>query len=107
MCTTCKLAFIHLSSFYLRSVSTSVMEKKHLHELNDQELLNEYKKGIYAAVINAFFIGFLLGIVCYSIWRNTLGILMLIPLIFAYKLVKQKSYNYKEVNALLKERNLK
>lgn len=38
----------------------------------------------------AFFIGFLIGIVVYSVAVNSWGVLTLIPLYLAYKLVKAK-----------------
>jgi membrane protein insertase Oxa1/YidC/SpoIIIJ len=41
-------------------------------------------------IITAFFIGFLIGIVLYSIFNNTFGFLMLIPLYIIYRLVGKK-----------------
>ena len=38
-------------------------------------------------ITTAFFIGFLVGIVIYSVARNTLGFLTLIPLYIIYRLV--------------------
>ncbi len=38
-------------------------------------------------IVNAFLIGFLIGIVIYSVAANTFGFLMLIPLYMIYKLV--------------------
>lgn len=82
------------------------MEQK-LSELTDQQLLQEAKKRKSAAIINAVLIGFLIGIVLYSILKNTLGFFTLIPLFFAYKLINNSKYNTKELENLLKERNLK
>jgi hypothetical protein len=83
------------------------MEQKELSELTDQELLSEAKKAKSTAIINAFLIGFLIGIVVYSVIRNTVGFLTLIPLFLVYKLNNNSKYSRKELADLLKERNLK
>jgi hypothetical protein len=80
---------------------------KQLTELTDQELLQEARKRRTASIINAVLIGFLIGIIFYSIAKNSLGLLTLIPLFLAYKLINNSKYNTKEVEALLKERKLK
>ena len=80
---------------------------KNLNELTDQELLQESKKLKTAAVINAVLIGFMFGIIFYSIMKNSLGWFTIIPLFFAYKLINNSKYKTKEVEDLLKERNLK
>lgn len=82
------------------------MKQKELSGLTDQELLNEAKKMKSASIINAVLIGFMIGIVVFSIVKNSVGFLTLIPLFFAYKLLNN-SKNYKALEALLKERNLK
>ena len=82
------------------------MEQKRLAELTDEELLKEAKKMKSAAIINAVFIGFLIGIVVYSVLNNTFGLFMLLPLFFAYKLTKKSPYTNKELEKILKERNL-
>lgn len=46
------------------------------------------KRGLSPPVLNALAIGFLIGIVIYSAAANTLGFLTLIPLYFAYRLLK-------------------
>ena len=83
------------------------MERKRLSELTDQELLQEAKKIKSASVINAVLIGFLVGIVFYSIMKNNLGFVTLIPLFIAYKFINNSKYSSKELEILLKERNLK
>jgi hypothetical protein len=80
---------------------------KNLNELTDQELLQESKKLKTAAVINAVLIGFLFGVVFYSVMKNSWGFLTIIPLFLAYKLINNSKHNPKEVDNLLKERNLK
>lgn len=83
------------------------MKEKKLSELTDQELLQEAKKMKSTSITNAILIGFFIGIVFYSILKNSLGFLTLIPLFFAYKLINNSKYNNKELENLLKERNLK
>ena len=83
------------------------MEQKTLSELTDQELLQEAKKSKSAVITNAVLIGFLAGIIFYSVMKNTLGFLTLIPLFFIYKLANNSKYNSQEIENLLKERGLK
>lgn len=83
------------------------MKQKKLTALTDQELLQEAKKIKSIAITNAVLIGFLIGIVFFSAMKNSLGFLTLIPLFFAYKLINNSKYNQKELENLLKERNLK
>lgn len=83
------------------------MKEKKLSELTDEELLQEAKKMKSASITNAVFIGFLIGIVFFSIVKNSLGFFTLIPLFLAYKLIPNSKYNNKELENLLKERNLK
>lgn len=83
------------------------MDLKNLSDLSDQELLQEYRKIKSTSITNALFVGFLIGIVIYSVVKNTWGILTLIPLFLAYKLTKKSKYNLREVELLLKERKLK
>jgi len=58
-----------------------------------------------ASLTNALVVGFMVGVVVYSIWKNTWGLVTLIPLFFIYKLTRN-SGNNKELKKLLKERNL-
>jgi len=83
------------------------MEAKKLSDLTDEELLQEAKKMKSTSRINALLIGFLLGVVFYSIMKNSFGFLMLIPLFSAYKLANNSKRDNKELENLLKERNLK
>jgi len=87
---------------------TKKLNQKELSELNDQELLAEVKKLQSFSIGNAFLIGFLFGIVVFSIFNSTFGLLMLIPLYFVYKFSNDpKMKRKKEAEELLKERNLK
>jgi hypothetical protein len=84
------------------------MNEKELTGLTDQELLEEAKKLKSFSIMNAFLIGFLVGIVIYSVVKNTFGFLMLIPLYMAYKFSNDpREKRRKEVEALLQERKLK
>jgi len=83
------------------------MSQQKLSALTDQELLQEAKKIKSTSITNAFFIGFLLAIVFYSLVNNSWGFVTLIPLYFAYKLINNSKYDNTELENLLKERNLK
>jgi len=83
------------------------MKSKDLTELSDKELLKEAKKKKAAAITNAILIGFLIGVVCFSIIKSTLGLFTLIPLFFAYKLINNSKYDNRNLERLLKERGLK
>jgi predicted membrane protein len=82
------------------------MKQKELSELTDEELLIEAKKMKSNSIINAFLIGLFIGIVIYSVVKNSWGFLTLIPLFFAYKLTKN-SKKEKVLEKLLRDRNLK
>ncbi|MGM9478534.1 hypothetical protein ACS5PU_19070 [Pedobacter sp. GSP4] len=83
------------------------MEQKALAELTDEELLQEAKKMKSAAIMNGFLIGFLAGVIFYSVIKNTWGFLTIIPLFLIYKLVNQPKYKSEELKSMLKVRNLK
>lgn len=82
------------------------MNKEQLNKLTDEELLNEVKKMKSNSIINALLIGFCIGIIIWSVAKNTWGFLTLIPLFFIYRIVNN-SRNNKELKEVLKERNLK
>ena len=83
------------------------MNQKELSELTNEELLQEAKKRKSASIMNALLIGFLAGVIVYSIVKNSLGFFTLIPLYFIYKLINNSKYKSKELEDLLRERNLK
>lgn len=84
------------------------MTNKDLTEFTDQELLDESKKLKSFSMTNALVIGFLVGIIFYSIVKNSLGMLTLIPLYFIYKMINDpKNKRCKDLEVLLKERKLK
>lgn len=82
------------------------MNRKNLEELSDEELLVEAKKMKSTSIINALLIGFLFGIIIFSVVKNSIGFFTLIPLYFIYKFFN-KSKDDIELKRLLKERNLK
>jgi riboflavin transporter FmnP len=82
------------------------MQQKILSELTEQELLQEAKKMKSTSITNAVIIGFLVGIVIYSVAKNGLGFFTLIPLFIAYKFANASNYNKEELEALLIERGL-
>lgn len=82
------------------------MTEEELSKLTDQELLEEAKKTKLSPIANAFFVGFLMGIIIYSVAKNTWGFLTLIPLYLIYLFIKESKKD-KAVQQLLKDRNLK
>jgi hypothetical protein len=84
------------------------MTNKDLSELTDQELLDEAKKMRSFSITNALIIGILIGIIFYSIVKNSWGMLTLIPLYFVYKMINDpKNKRSKDLEELIKGRNLK
>ncbi len=65
---------------------SDMKEKK--SESTNQESLDETKKTKSNSITSAIFIGFMVGIIIYSIAKNSWGMVTLIPLFFVYKLVK-------------------
>ncbi|GAA0881214.1 hypothetical protein GCM10009119_41840 [Algoriphagus jejuensis] len=77
-------------------------------ELTDQELLEEQKKLNSFSILNAFLIGFLVGIVLFSIYYHAYGIALLIPLFLIYKLTNDpRNKRVKELEMELKVRKLR
>lgn len=81
------------------------MSEKKLSELTNEELLEEAKKNKPSPIIDATFIGILIGIIIYSIVQNTWGLVTLVPLFLIYQLLKKSKKN-DELKKLMKERNL-
>ena len=82
------------------------MNQKELSQLTDKELLEEVKKIKTSPMVDAFFIGFLVGIIIYSLVANTWGFLTLIPLFMVYGLLKKPKRN-EALKKELKERNFR
>lgn len=81
------------------------MQQKDLSELSDQELLHQAKKMKSTALIRAGLVGFMIGVIVWSVAKNTVGLLTLIPLFVAWRLVNG-SKDQEALKAVLKERNL-
>lgn len=81
------------------------MNSKQLSELSDEELLAVAKKNKPSPIFDAFFIGFLAGIILYGVISNAMGFVMLIPLFLIYLFLK-KPKQHKALQAELKKRKL-
>ena len=81
------------------------MEQKELSQLTDKELLELAKYNKPSPIIDAFFIGFLVGILIYSAVANTWGLVSLVPLYLIYIFLK-KPKKYEAMKNELKKRNL-
>ncbi len=81
------------------------MHQKELSQLSDEELLEVAKNSKPSPMIDAFFIGFLAGIIIYSVTANTWGLITLIPLYIIYRFLK-KPKQYEALQNELKKRNL-
>lgn len=80
--------------------------KEELSQLTDVELREKAKKLKSSSIWSALIIGFMIGVVVYSVAANTLGLLTLIPLFFIYKIVKG-SKNNDALKEVLQERGIK
>jgi hypothetical protein len=81
------------------------MKQKELSQLSNQELLEFAKQNKPSPLLDAFFIGFLGGIIVFSIVANSLGFLSLIPLFLIYLFLK-KPMQYEALKKELNRRNL-
>jgi type IV secretory pathway VirB3-like protein len=83
------------------------MKKKELSALTDTELHDTAKKMKTASIVNAVLVGFLAGVIFYSVINNTWGLVTLLPLFLIYKLVNNTDYKKGDIEQELKRRNLK
>lgn len=81
------------------------MNEEQLSQLSDKELLDVFKNNKPSPLLDAFFIGFLIGIIIYSVAANAWGFITLIPLFLIYLFLK-KPKQYKAINSELERRNL-
>ena len=81
------------------------MNQKELSQLTDKELLEVTKNNKPSPIIDAFFIGFLVGIIIYGAAANAWGFVILLPLFLIYILLK-KPKRYEELKKELEKRNL-
>ena len=82
------------------------MNQEKLSQLTDEQLLEIAKQNKPSPLIDAFFIGFLAGILLYTAAVNTWGIVTLIPLYLIYRFLK-KPKQFEALQNELKKRNLK
>lgn len=82
------------------------MNQKELAQLTDQELLELAKNSKPSPILDAFFIGFLVGILIYGAATNAWGFVMLIPLFLIYLFLK-KPKRYEAMKKEMKARGLK
>jgi len=81
------------------------MIENELAQLSDDELLKVVKQNKPSPLLDAFFIGFLVGILIYSAAANGWGLVSLIPLFMIYLFLK-KPKRYAALQKELQRRNL-
>ena len=81
------------------------MNQKELSQLTDKELLELAKNNKPSPIIDAFFIGFLVGIIIYGAAANAWGFVILLPLFLIYILLK-KPKRFEELKNELEKRKL-
>jgi hypothetical protein len=81
------------------------MSLKEPSQLTDEELLHEVNKAKSSRIMDAFFFGFLIGIILYSVAINSWGFLSLIPLFLIYLFLKKSKRN-EALKKEIKARNL-
>ncbi len=81
------------------------MKQEQLSQLTDEELLEHAKNIKPSPLLDAFFIGFLVGIIIYGFAANALGFITLIPLFLIYLFLK-KPKQYEALKKELVARNL-
>lgn len=81
------------------------MTENELTQYTDKELLEMAKRNKPSPIIDAFFIGFLVGIIIYSVVSNAWGFITLLPLFLIYIFLK-KPKKYEALQSELKKRDL-
>lgn len=81
------------------------MSQKEIPQLTDQELLEEFNKIKPSPILDAFLIGFLVGIIIFSVVVSAWGIFTLIPVWMIYTFLK-KSKRYTALQEEVEKRNL-
>ena len=82
------------------------MKPEQLSKLTDEELLEVATNNKPSPIIDAFFIGFLVGILIYGVAANALGFAALVPLFLIYLFLK-KPKQYKNLQEELKKRSVR
>lgn len=81
------------------------MKPEDFSSLSDEELIEYAKQNKPSPIIDAFFIGFLIGIILFGVFSNSLGFLSLIPLFLIYLFLK-KPKRYQALKKEMEARNL-
>lgn len=81
------------------------MNKEELSQLSDEALLEEFGRIKPSPIFDAFFIGFLIGIIVFSVAVSSWGFLTLIPLFLVYLFLK-KAKRHEALKREIEERNL-
>lgn len=81
------------------------MKNEELFKLTDNELLEKAKKSKHTTLYDSLLIGVLIGISCYSTYKNGIGLLTFLPFIYIPVAVNNTA-KINELKKLLKERNL-
>jgi hypothetical protein len=82
------------------------MTQQEPSQLSDNELLEEFRKIKPSPIFDAFFIGFLIGILVYGSAVNAWGFIFLIPLFLIYLFLK-KAKRYEALKKEVDARNLR
>lgn len=61
------------------------MKQEETIEITDENSLRNEKKAKSTRIMNAVFIGAMIGIIIFSIFKSSIGIVSLIPLFFIYR----------------------
>ncbi|TDB65307.1 FUSC family protein [Arundinibacter roseus] len=81
------------------------MTQEELAQLTDEELLEVAKNNKPSPILDAFFIGFLVGIIFFGVAASAWGFTILIPLFLIYLFLK-KPKKYEALKKELEKRNL-
>lgn len=81
------------------------MNSEQLSQLSNEELLEVAKNNKPSPIFDALFIGFLFGVIVFSVAANTWGLVTIIPAYLIYRFLK-KPKQYEDLQAELKKRNL-
>ncbi|MFK7755980.1 MAG: FUSC family protein [Flavobacteriales bacterium] len=81
------------------------MNQEQLSKLTDEELLDYAKSIKPSPLLDAFFIGFLIGIIVFGVMVNSWGFFTLVPLYLIYVFLK-KPKKYEALQKELKIRGL-
>lgn len=65
------------------------MNKEELSKLTNEELMEFAKNNKPSPIVDAFFIGFLVGVIIYGAVANTWGFIIILPLFLIYRFLKK------------------